>query len=147
MNWEAISAIGEAVGAAAVVFTLIYLAIQVRHAREQQEVQTAGIAIQTSMYAAESLFLGDNPELIKRGLEDLSSLDPGERSTFHLLLSRNLAGLASLQRSDDPLCQAIAAWYRDEFYGTPGGTQWLAEFPDSPIKRQALSALESISIG
>lgn len=30
MNWEAISAIGEIVGATAVVVTLIYLAVQVR---------------------------------------------------------------------------------------------------------------------
>ena len=34
MNWEAIGAIGEIVGALAVVLTLAYLAIQVRHAKE-----------------------------------------------------------------------------------------------------------------
>ena len=34
MNWEAIGAIGEIVGAVAVVLTLAYLAIQVRHAKE-----------------------------------------------------------------------------------------------------------------
>ena len=33
MNWEAIGAIGEIVGALAVVLTLIYLAFQVRYAR------------------------------------------------------------------------------------------------------------------
>ena len=33
MNWEAISAIGQLVGAGAVVATLIYLAVQVRHAK------------------------------------------------------------------------------------------------------------------
>ena len=34
MNWEAIGAIGEIVGAAAVIITLIYLASQVRTARK-----------------------------------------------------------------------------------------------------------------
>lgn len=34
MNWEAIGAIGEIVGALAVVLTLGYLANQVRHAKE-----------------------------------------------------------------------------------------------------------------
>lgn len=34
MNWEAIAAIGETVGALAVVITLCYLAIQVRYARQ-----------------------------------------------------------------------------------------------------------------
>ena len=31
MNWEAIGAVGEIVGATAVVVTLIYVAVQVRH--------------------------------------------------------------------------------------------------------------------
>ena len=34
MNWEAIGATGEILGALAVVLTLIYLAVQVRHARD-----------------------------------------------------------------------------------------------------------------
>lgn len=37
MNWEAIGAVGEIVGALAVLVTLIYLAIQVRHARRAQQ--------------------------------------------------------------------------------------------------------------
>jgi len=35
MNWDAVGAIGEIVGAAVVVVTLAYLAIQVRHARDE----------------------------------------------------------------------------------------------------------------
>ena len=35
MNWEAISAIGEWIGAIAVIATLIYLAIQVRHTKHE----------------------------------------------------------------------------------------------------------------
>ena len=35
MNWDAIGAIGEIVGALAVFVTLVYLAIQVNHAKEQ----------------------------------------------------------------------------------------------------------------
>ncbi|MAX07914.1 hypothetical protein OAL54_01495 [Gammaproteobacteria bacterium] len=34
MNWEAVGAIGDFVGALAVIITLAYLAIQVRHARD-----------------------------------------------------------------------------------------------------------------
>ena len=34
MNWDAIGAVGELLGATVVVITLIYLAAQVRHARE-----------------------------------------------------------------------------------------------------------------
>ncbi len=35
MNWEAISAIGELIGAVAVLVTLIYLAVQVRQAKHE----------------------------------------------------------------------------------------------------------------
>ena len=35
MNWEAIGAAGEVLGAVAVLVTLVYLATQVRHAREE----------------------------------------------------------------------------------------------------------------
>ena len=34
MNWEAIGAIGDFVGAFAVIITLAYLAVQVRHAKD-----------------------------------------------------------------------------------------------------------------
>lgn len=36
MNWDAIGAIGETIGAVAVLVTLIYLALQVRQARKMQ---------------------------------------------------------------------------------------------------------------
>jgi len=35
MNWEALGAIGETLGAVAVFVTLVYLAVQVRHARRE----------------------------------------------------------------------------------------------------------------
>ncbi len=38
MDWNAFGAIAEAVGAAAVLITLVYLAQQVRHARREQQV-------------------------------------------------------------------------------------------------------------
>jgi len=38
MNWDAVGAIGEIIGAIAVVVTLVYLATQVRHARREQQV-------------------------------------------------------------------------------------------------------------
>ena len=40
MNWDAIGATGEVVGAAAVVFTIVYLAIQVGHAKESTKAST-----------------------------------------------------------------------------------------------------------
>jgi len=52
MNWEAISAVGEIVGATAVVVTLIYVAVQVRHATRE----TQGVSVQTA-YSLDHEFL------------------------------------------------------------------------------------------
>lgn len=41
MNWDAIGAIGEIIGALAVILTLFYLSTQIRHASKQLEVQNA----------------------------------------------------------------------------------------------------------
>ena len=54
MNWEAIGAVGEIVGATAVVLTLIYLAVQVRHgtrATQAASVQAA-VALDTEFLLA-----------------------------------------------------------------------------------------------
>ena len=40
MNWEAVAAIGQILGAFAVFVTLIYLAIQVKHANVQAEIES-----------------------------------------------------------------------------------------------------------
>ena len=52
MNWEAIGAIGEIVGAAAVVVTLIYVAVQLRHTTEAT--QAARRATQAASFQAAS---------------------------------------------------------------------------------------------
>lgn len=40
MNWEAMGAIGEVAGAAGVILTLIYLAIQIRHSKQSMDANT-----------------------------------------------------------------------------------------------------------
>ncbi len=59
MNWEAVGAIGEIVGATAVVATLIYLASQVRHARNDQKL--ASIRNTRSVRKEWAKFLADSP--------------------------------------------------------------------------------------
>ena len=43
MNWDAIGAIGEILGATAVLVSLIYLSIQIRHNSRQVEEQTRAL--------------------------------------------------------------------------------------------------------
>jgi hypothetical protein len=61
MNWDAIGAVGEIVGAGAVVATLIYLSVQMRLSRQATEVQSTYSSVER--YANWRTHLIQNPEL------------------------------------------------------------------------------------
>jgi hypothetical protein len=87
MNWEAIGAIGEVVGAIAVVATLGYLAVQTRHARDATEANTKALKSAARIEAArywtdEVLRLALSPDMaiiLAQGFEDASVLDASQR--------------------------------------------------------------------
>jgi hypothetical protein len=93
MNWEALGAIGEIVGAVAVIVTLVYLAIQVRHSSKTLEENTAQLRISsvhdyTVSLAAWQRQIYSSPamaELWIKGRNDLSQLDEVDRDRFQML--------------------------------------------------------------
>ena len=89
MNWNAVGAIGEILGATGVIVSLLYLAIQVRaDARARQA------AVTHQMSEAFSSFMGDlanTPDLAGlwyRGIHDFDSLKGEERPRFSSLVGR-----------------------------------------------------------
>ena len=87
MNWEAIGAIGEAVGAAGVVITLAYLAHQVRHNTRETKLST--IHDLSSSYTNFLTLVADNGELAgiwDQGLSDYESLERTQRVRFLTLM-------------------------------------------------------------
>lgn len=86
MNWEAAGAIGEVIGAIAVVGTLIYLALQIRNQNAATNLQ-----IQESVLSGfdepNALIAGDlaRAELFNRGLSDPDSLSDDEATQFSAL--------------------------------------------------------------
>jgi len=87
MNWEAISAIGQIVGAVGVIISVIYLALQVRSNARQTR-----LASMRSMSEAfnEWLYgLAGNPqigELYYRGMRDLASMQGPDLPRFSALM-------------------------------------------------------------
>ena len=79
MNWEAISAIGEIIGALAVVITLIYLARQIKDNTRVARSATRQSIAETTMSIADDM-IGDR-ELAKVFLKDIQNadLDAAER--------------------------------------------------------------------
>ena len=89
MNWEAIGAIGEFVGALAVVLTLGYLALQVRQNTTGMRV-AAKLEI-TKQFADYTDLLLLNPELLKlntKGLQGGRLEGELEQSQLNILLVR-----------------------------------------------------------
>jgi len=60
MNWEAIAAIGEALGAAGVIASLVYLATQIRQSTRVARAATRQALAQDSQNLASDLVVGDD---------------------------------------------------------------------------------------
>ncbi len=94
MNWEAISAIGEAVGAIAVVISLVYLAVQIRQntrqiASSMEATQLAAFErnIESGNRVREFFLLNPSlAELYGRGRQSYSDLNPSDKVKFELML-------------------------------------------------------------
>lgn len=83
MNWEAIGAVGEILGAAAVIATLAYLSIQIR----QSKVSTTSANVLSAIESFNPLNMtvGSDPDLaslVNRGVSDFDSLDEKERAQY-----------------------------------------------------------------
>jgi hypothetical protein len=94
MNWEAIGAIGEILAAAAVVFSFVYLAAQIRQNTQQVEEQcrtqrqSGMLGARSSFTEWRSLVIQDAAvaSIWKRGNESLLLLNEEERIQMDFLL-------------------------------------------------------------
>ena len=130
MNWEAISAIGQIVGAFAVVISLIYVASEVRsNARATQ------LAAMRSMHDAFNRWiqqLAEHPdlrELYYRGIHDFDSLEGADLvgfSTLMISLFRTLEEMYYLQSEGHLDAGVWHGWEAaiDEFNAYPGVQAW-----------------------
>jgi len=93
MNWDAIGAIGELLGALVVLVTLIYLAVQVRHSRDlledNKKIATSQAAADLmSRFESINLTVARDPELASLMLkltDSASSLTPVETTRANAL--------------------------------------------------------------
>jgi hypothetical protein len=93
VNWEAIGAIAEGLGAVAVVATFIYLAIQIRHNSESVEGATEQ-ALMDQEVAVYALLI-EHADVYVRGLNTMDELDEAESIMFEYLVAANMSNLYS----------------------------------------------------
>jgi hypothetical protein len=87
MNWDAIGAIGEAVGALGVIFTLGYLAVQIRQNTASVRVSTTQALLEAT--ASFSDLCASDEQLGRvfvNGVENYISLSDHEKIRFHFLM-------------------------------------------------------------
>ena len=136
MNWEAIGAVADIVGAVAVVVSLVYLAVQIRQNTKQLEEQ--GRAQRFSALGV----LFDNwrnfraniisdlavAKIWRRGNEDPDQLNEDERIVFDLLLIDLVWGFAANWMVG--VDEGLGSYLRDDIadnlliYATPGFRTW-----------------------
>lgn len=149
MDWDAIGAIGEILGAIAVIASLFYVAYQVRQNTEQNKLNTlsmesaSGEAINIALNDARLRLAGDS-ELLKvylKGHDDPSSLTEEENLKFRLFMG---VGLSNGQLSYESDLRGVSTQWPSvqnvvlRMLLTPGGEWYWNEFrEDYPFGYQA----------
>ena len=96
MNWEAIGALGETVGAFAVLLTLVYLAMQIR--QNTKSVQAAAVDSANSQVSRirEVIFANaDVATVYRRGNEDPFGLSEDDTIRYRLLMHNILLSISN----------------------------------------------------
>lgn len=149
MNWEAIGSIAEALGAAGVIATLLYLAFQIRQntrvAKADFFYRTVDGVIDFNLRVAESDHL---PDLFWKALEDPDGLSESEeRRTRHLMSGIFRQGERLYYAWQDDLVaeDVFRAQMRlqTRLARTPGGQRWLEDWGPGMEPRFVKMLLES----
>jgi hypothetical protein len=136
-NWTAIGAVGEILGAVAVVVTLIYLAGQLRQNALQirlASAQTAG-----TNYSSSIIGVLSDPEkldIFRRGLKSVVNLSPDEQARFHAAMlgfHTSFEHNLRLYRAGVIEQSLFDSWARDwvQVLKCTGAAQWWSLFSGS----------------
>ena len=129
MNWDAVGAIGELLGALAVVLTLGYLAVQVRQ-NSQGMIVAAKLDIEKNFNEYTNLIL-EHPELFdlqRKGMLE-QDLDAIEKSKFSLLMQKATTSFSSMYYQYQMQDLSEDEWYESQrlirwFTLAPGYRSW-----------------------
>lgn len=133
MNWEAIGAIAEVVGAAGVIGSLIYLGIQIRQSTRTEQARAFQDIF--SGFTAQNLemFGPENIDLIVSGMRDFAGISGGDRLRFdHLMMGYFNALEATIFSKhaylvDDQTMNNWSYALRTRFLPYPGVRDWWKE--------------------
>ena len=132
MNWEAIGAVGEVVGALGVIASLSYLAIQIRTTRLSDQRRALELQHLTYNDVRQSIFESEDlSRIFMDGLNDPDSLTDYERFRFMAIsetMFMNAEAYWTLSQSQDVSDErlTILLEYLSFYLTTPGGKAFWA---------------------
>lgn len=130
LNWDAIGSVGEVIGAAGVIASLLYLSIQIRRSDQTARAESLSSVLDGWRdRAGLQLFVdSDVADLFAKGLTDLDRLDASEKRRFFYLITEHVfQAQQSMQLHQRGLLPDVDydAWiyYVSSLIRTPGGGQ------------------------
>ncbi len=132
MNWDAIGAMSEAVGAAGVMLTLAYLANQIRLSRVGVEATSVdALSVGWNMLNAQCFSDEAAAGIMMRGFADPEALSEVERFRFMLMVQSYINHFMTIKRRHDAGLLPAAEWEVHSrgftaYLDNPGG-RWVAE--------------------
>ena len=133
MNWDAIGAIGDAVGGIGVLITLLYLAAQTR--QNTRAVRAATYSQVSESFSAISLALFQDPiaaDLVRRAREDPTNLSEEELNRYGAFLLSYLRRAENMHFQSEEGTLDTDTWLgiRDSIFlliGTEPARRWWSE--------------------
>ena len=139
MNWDAMGAIGEVVGAFAVVASLVYLAVQIRQntngltmSLKATELAAFERNVEAGNRIREIFILNpDVSELYQRGLQSYADLDGSDKMRFAMVLSNVFSAfqgayIRQQTYGNDPTNFAGSERLLDSYIRSRGVREWLS---------------------
>jgi len=133
MNWDAIGAIGEVIGAVAVVLSLLYVARQVQDGSKQIRLNTTSNVMTLTQDSFSAIYVSEaNQDIWHSGLESPNDLTDAQFQrfvmymdrvfyTYQLLVTQYDAGVV-----EEEVFQMQRAYFK-YLYKSPGGKLWWPE--------------------
>jgi len=130
MNWEAIGAVAEVIGVAAILLSLIYVSVQIRQSNKIAQAEAERDIHHHWQHGLESLVADKwTTETLLRGLADFDSLTSVEKTRLsYKLIELNVTYAAMLELAERGMVsQKITEQAGDVIFSyimTPGGRKW-----------------------
>ena len=129
MNWDAVGAIAESVGALGVIFSLVYLALQVRQNTQQIRLSRFQETSSSLQDGFAPIYNAGNLAIWYKGHHKPDDLDEEEAYTFFLFMERQLYNVQNIIYQyengliDEAVFESTVSLMQELLIDTPGGSQ------------------------